>query len=55
MAILDQWIQDQIVHLNAKYERLSADYEELCRLVMKMRSQMSGSCAPFNWAPQSRR
>jgi hypothetical protein len=29
MAMLDQRVQDQTTHLNDKYERLTADYEEL--------------------------
>jgi len=38
-----------MTHLNEKYERLATDYEELRRLVMMMRSQMGGACAPSNW------
>jgi hypothetical protein len=30
MWMLDQRVQDRMVHLNEKYERLIADYEELC-------------------------
>ena len=32
-----------------KYKRLSMDYE-LRRVVMEMRSQMSGTYAPLNWS-----
>jgi hypothetical protein len=49
--MLDQQVQDQITHLNDKYKRLTTDYEELRRLIMEMRSQMGGLCAPYNWAP----
>ena len=49
--MLDQQVQDQITHLNDKYKRLTTDYEELRRLVMEMRSQMGGLCAPYNWVP----
>ena len=37
-AMLDQRVQDWTTHLNEKYERLTVDYEELYRVVMKMRS-----------------
>jgi hypothetical protein len=47
--MLDQRAQDQTTHLNDKYERLTANYEELHRLVMEIRSQMGGSRAPPNW------
>jgi hypothetical protein len=36
-------------HLNDKYERLIVVYEELHQLVVEMRSEMGGSCAPPNW------
>jgi hypothetical protein len=49
--MLDQQVQDQITHLNDKYEQLTTDYEELRRLVMEMRSHMGGLCAPPNWPP----
>jgi hypothetical protein len=48
-TMLDQQVQDQTTHLNNKYAQLTIDYEELCRLVMEMRSRMGGSCAPSNW------
>jgi len=44
-AILDQRVQAQTAHLTADYERPSAGMTELHRSVMKMRSQMSGTCA----------
>jgi hypothetical protein len=50
--MLDQLVQDmRRPILMIKYEGLIADYEELRRLVMEMRSQMGGLCAPYNWAP----
>jgi len=39
-------LQEHTAHLTEKYEQLSVNYEELCRLVMDMRSQMGGTCAP---------
>ena len=45
-AMLDQRVHDQTTHLNEKYERLTADYKELRRVVMKIRSQISSTCAP---------
>jgi hypothetical protein len=32
-----------------KNKQITADYVELCQLVMKMRSQMSDTCAPPDW------
>ena len=49
MAMLYQRVQARTIHLNEKYKRLTADYEELCRLIMEMRSRMGGTCAPLNW------
>jgi hypothetical protein len=48
-VILDQRVQAWTTHLNEKHERLTADYEELYQLVMKMRSQMGGAYAHLNW------
>jgi hypothetical protein len=49
-AMLNQLVQDmRRPILMIKYEGLIADYEELCRLVMEMRSRICGSCAPSNW------
>jgi hypothetical protein len=45
--ILDQRVQDMTTYLNKKYERLIVDYEELCLVVMKIRSHMGGPCAPY--------
>jgi len=42
--MLDQRVQDRTTHLNEKYERLTADYKELHRVVMKIRSQISSTC-----------
>jgi hypothetical protein len=47
--MLDQRVQTQTTHLNERYERLIADYEELRQLIMKMRSQMDGTYASPNW------
>jgi hypothetical protein len=47
--MLDQRVQDRITHLNDKYECLHTGFEELHQLVMEMRSQMGGSCAPPTW------
>jgi hypothetical protein len=38
-----------MTHLNKKYEPLTADYKELRRVVIKMRSHMSGLYAPPYW------
>jgi hypothetical protein len=43
--MLDKQIQDR-THLIEKYELLIADYEELCRVVIEMRSHMDGPYAP---------
>ena len=45
-ALLDQGVQERTTHLNKKYEWLSVEYEELCRMVMDIRSQMSGTYTP---------
>jgi len=39
-ALLQQRVQEHTTHLNEKYEWLSADYEELHRMVMNIRSHM---------------
>jgi len=46
-AILDQRVQVRTTYLAANYERLSAKKAKLHQLIMEMRSQMSGICAPF--------
>ena len=46
--MLDHRVQDQTTHFNDKYG-LTTNYEELHRLVMKIRSQMGGSHGPLNW------
>ena len=48
-VILDRRVHDQMTYLNKKYKRLIVDYEELCRVVMEMRSHMGGPCAPPYW------
>jgi hypothetical protein len=48
-AMLDQRVQDRMTHLNDKYECLPTGFEELHQLLMEMRSQMGGSCAPPTW------
>jgi len=45
-AILDQQVQAQTPDLAVDYEQLGAMSIELRRLIMKMRSQMGGTCAP---------
>jgi DNA-directed RNA polymerase subunit L len=47
--MLDQRVKARTTHLNEKFERLIDNYEELCRLVLEMRSQMDGTCAPHKW------
>jgi hypothetical protein len=47
-TILDQRVQAWTTHLNEKCKRLTADYEELCRLIIEMRSQIGGTCATLN-------
>jgi len=48
-TLLQQGVQEHTTHLNEKYERLSADYEELRRMVMDIRSQMDGTRTPSYW------
>jgi hypothetical protein len=45
-TLYDQGVQERMAHLNEKYEWLSADYEELHRMVIDIRLQMSRTCAP---------
>jgi hypothetical protein len=42
-------LQEHTAHLTEKYERISADYEELRQVVMDMRLQMSGTCTFSFW------
>jgi hypothetical protein len=37
-ALLDQGVYERMTHFNKKYEQLTAAYEELCQVVMEMRS-----------------
>jgi hypothetical protein len=48
-TILDQWVQAQMTHLTADYAWLGDETVELRRLVIKMKSQMGGTCAFFYW------
>jgi hypothetical protein len=48
--MLDQRVQDQMIHLNEKYECLTTEYDELHRVVMVMRSHMSGPCVCPYWS-----
>jgi len=45
-TLLDQGIQEHTSHHNEKYEPLSVNYGEPCLVVMKMRLQRGGICAP---------
>jgi len=45
-VILNQQVKDQMTHLTVDYEQLSVEMTELRRLVLKMRLQMGGTCAP---------
>jgi len=42
-------LQQHTTNLIEKYERLSKDYEQLFQMVMDMRIQMGGTCAPSFW------
>jgi hypothetical protein len=46
-TLLNQGLQERTTHLNEKYERLFAHYEELRRMVMNMRSLVGHTCAPL--------
>jgi hypothetical protein len=37
-TLLDQGVQEHTTHLNEKYKRFFADYEELYRMVMDIKS-----------------
>lgn len=54
IALLDQEVKEYLVHLNEKHEQLSVNFKELCQIVMDMRSQISGTCAPSYWPHVSR-
>jgi hypothetical protein len=47
-------LQQHMAHLTEKYERLSVDYEQLCQMVMDMRSHMGDTCVPLFLAIWSR-
>jgi len=40
-------LQQHTAYRTKKYEQLSTNYEQLRQMVMDMRSQMGGTCAPF--------
>jgi hypothetical protein len=40
-------LQQHTAHLTKKYNRLSANYEQLRQMLMDLRSQMGGTCAPL--------
>jgi hypothetical protein len=42
-------LQQHTAHLTEQYERLLSDYEQLRQMIMDMRSQMGGTCAPSFW------
>jgi len=42
-------LQQYTTHLTEKYEQLSADYEQLCQMIIDMRSQISNTCVPHFW------
>ena len=48
-AVLDQQVQTRTTYLTTDYERLSVETINLRRLVMEMKSQMGGICAPHYW------
>jgi len=48
-TLLDQGVQECTPYLNKKYEPLFVNYEELRLVLMEMRSQISGICAPSYW------
>jgi hypothetical protein len=43
-------LQQHTTHLTEKYERLSANYEQLRQMVMDIRSHMGDTCAPYFWS-----
>ena len=47
--MLNRRVHDRTTHLNEKYERLTADYEKLCQIVIEIRSHMDDPCAPPYW------
>jgi hypothetical protein len=44
--MLNQQVQDETTHLDEKYEQLIADYEELRRVIIEMRSHNGDPCFP---------
>jgi hypothetical protein len=47
--ILEQQVQARTTYLDTNCERLGVEMVELLWLVMNMRSQMGGTCAPSYW------
>jgi len=45
-VMLNQQVQDETTHLDEKYEQLIADYEELRRVIIEMRSHNGDPCFP---------
>jgi protein subunit release factor A len=43
-------LQQHTAHLTKKYEQLLEDYEQLRQMIMDIRSQMGGTCAPPFWS-----
>ena len=43
-------LQQHTTHLTKKYEQLLEDYEQLRQMIMDIRSQMGGTCAPPFWS-----
>ena len=37
------------IWMKQQYQRLSADYEQLCQMIMDIRSQMGDTCALLFW------
>jgi hypothetical protein len=42
-------LQQHMAHLTEKYERLSADYEQLHQMIIDIRSHMGDTCATSFW------
>ena len=38
------------IWMKQQYQRLSADYEQLCQMIMDIRSHMGDTCAPPFWS-----
>jgi len=42
-------LKQHTTHFTEKYKKLSANYEQLCQMVMNMTSQSGDTCAPPFW------